>query len=198
MSTTTAQTYRNNYDALVKENDTSKITEVFGKAKFVQFSKDVTIQGIEEEQFLRFYLGFANNALQAIIVKKSDDLKGTALADGKYIMAEFKNTTCAFNVAEGKAQKAHQITKSEYETRTTKWSKEWMDIVTSNLKSRTLVQYFEIPAENFKNGILNNFVFGIKTSVIEEKNVTHIDLISIQDDVYMNVARPVPPFKPGW
>lgn len=208
MSTTLAKTYLANYEALitkkmgltpmgVTENKNS-LKALFTKAKMVQFI-DVKskLKNTEQEKNLCLYLGLINNQLQAILVKESDAKNNLAFEEGKFATASFLSEVPVFKVT-GNSTNSNKISETEYKTRLNNWNSKITEWVDAEYKTQTLVKFFIIPTANFNLSGITNLVFGYKSENVEGKSTPMIDLMSVTEDAFADLIKPVPPFKPGW
>lgn len=198
MSTTLAKTYLANYEALLKSKDEKILREIFGKFKMVQFNK-VNFEDFENEEYLHLYLGLNDNKLQAILVKETDVKNGLAFENGKFVTSQFLETLTPFSISDkNPSSNPNRIFQAVYDERVSAWNKINQEWVTKHNAAGTLVKYFKISALNFKNSGLTNFVFGYKSEMLEGKTTPMIDLIAVTSEVFADLIKPVPPFKPGY
>lgn len=183
------------YQNLIKEakSNPESLIRIFNEAKQTDFNFTTTnpLSNIKKDEILKLHLGVADNKLQAILTKKDFTLNDTTV--------DFLHVRPFSNVKTSPKSsiKTGDITQKEFELRASKWNEksitEWVE---NNLKADTVVEYFEIKANNFTPTKSNLAEFGI-SSTAAEKISNHIDLMTISiDGGYMDIVRPVPPFKP--
>ena len=183
------------YKKLISDKDSASLKNLFKEAieaPFVPFPVETT----RTPEKARIFLGYKDNKLYAILVRGTGKFDQSTYTKMKYYIASFSKFDLpkVNSLKEANLSNPNEISFDAFSKRVELLGKECNQWVDENLKNSTFVEYFEITLNNFKNNANNKCVLGLYKD--SEKNMQNrIDIITV-NDAYMDVTRPVPPFKP--
>ncbi len=187
-----------------RKNNEKLIASLLTNAKYINFGK-VSFENLNPDEKYRMYLAYENNLLYGVLLKESEDFyQDKTITNAKYYVSSFNSQALKIDPnLTPTLTLPNQISYSTLAQRMINWEKDYYTWMVANLDEGFLVDYFEIDSANFSQISDNNGVFGlINTSDVSyEKTTTYsnllvIDFAVISDTGYMDVVRPVPPFKP--
>lgn len=187
----------NNYSQLLKNKKSKELKDVLYQSLAANFD-DITYDSKIAGELARVFLGYNAQQLYAILVLGKGEFNATTAKTMKYFIAPFasfkveaKNTLRLVDFSN-----PNEISFEAYQKRVEMYLKNCNQFIDEQLDAGTMVQYFEVNIHNFKKNAKNKCVLGLYNET-EKNNKNRIDLVTI-NDAYMDVTRPVPPFKPSF
>jgi hypothetical protein len=184
-----------------RKNNDKLIASLLNNAKYINFGK-VKFDNLDTNEKLRMYLAYENNLLYGVLLKESEDLNSNS-NDVKYYVSTFSSQNLVINNNLPSSTNPNAISYATLDQRIKAWEKDYYNWMTTNLDLGFLVQYFEIDASNFSETSDNKGVFGLIPTAeanypkqLNYTNAVAIDFAIVNDGGYMDMVRPVPPFKP--
>lgn len=184
-----------NYKNLVKSKSNADLKEAFKSAMGADF-EPINFTNIIPGEKARVFLGYDSKQLYAILVRGTGNFTNETYTTMPYYISNFKqfrllelNNSQNINFSN-----PNEINYTAYKNRVELYKSDCLTWFDESIAANKLVEYFEISLSNFKNNANNKCVLGLYQDTTDNLR-RRIDLVTVHD-VYMDVTRPVPPFKP--
>lgn len=146
---------------------------------------------------LFMYLGVKDNKLVGFLSNE----KSTSWSDKSQVFTyEFSSFTSVIYQAlkdqyqDSRVVSSYGLSFVEAFARIDAWRSSKNDWFTRVSRANTIVEYFEIPGQDFANDKLNVFAFGLAKDK-PNRDVFDIDLIAANPEGLFDMSRPVPPYS---